>query len=315
MRQPPRRVARPRRAACAVAGALLWAPVSSCAASGLTPPPVVLPPANGTFDYQLGGAYPPADDVQVVSRDRTEEPAPGVYSICYVNLLQTQPDEEGQSATDPPYGTTAWWQQHHPDLLLRDANGALVMDDVWGEGLLDVRTPAQREALFAVQRDWIAGCAEAGFDAVEPDNLDTHTRSAGLLTFAQTRAYLELVVPFAHARGLAVAQKNTAGDDDGEDGYGATGDRFVRTDPPEGFDFAIAEECGVYDECEAYTAVYGDLVYEIEYTDHNPPVTRDGATRTVFAWACLDRGSSISVLLRDRDLVPAGDPAYHVETC
>lgn len=296
-------------ATLAAAGAVLL--LLSCGAPDVGPAAITLPPANGTFDYQLGGAYPPAADVQVVSRDRTAEPAPGVYSICYVNLLQTQPDEPGQSATDPPDGTTAWWQRHHPDLLLRDAEGELVMDDVWGEALFDVRTPARRDALFAVQRDWIAGCAQAGFDAVEPDNLDTHTRSTGLLTFAQTRAYLELVVPLAHAEGLAIAQKNTAGDD----GYGAIGDRFVRTEPPQGFDFAIAEECGVHHECEAYTAVYGDLVYEIEYTDDNPPVTREGATRTVFAWACLDRGASISVLLRDRDLVAVGDPEYHVETC
>lgn len=275
------------------------------------PAPIRLPPANGTFDYQLGGAYPPTDDVQVVSRDRTAEPVGGVYSICYVNLLQTQPDEEGWSAGDPPYGTTAWWEQHHPDLLLRDADGQVVMDDAWGEALLDVRTAAQREALFAIQRDWIAGCRTAGFDAVEPDNLDTHTRSGGLLTFAQTRAYLELVVPFAHAQGLAVAQKNAAG----ENGYGRTGDRFVGTDPPQGFDFAIAEECGVYDECDDYTAVFGDLVYEIEYTDENPVVTRGGVARTVFEWACAERGSSLSVLLRDRDLVPAGEPGYHVETC
>lgn len=304
------RVRRPAAALGAALGAAALG-LASCGAPDAGPAAITLPPANGTFDYQLGGAYPPADDVQVVSRDRTEQPVPGVYSICYVNLLQTQPDEPGQSTTDPPYGTTAWWEQHHPDLLLRDADGELVLDDAWGEALLDVRTPARRDALLAIQADWISGCADAGFDAVEPDNLDTHTRSAGLLTFAQTRAYLELVVPLAHAEGLAIAQKNTAGDD----GYGAIGDRFVGTDPPQGFDFAIAEECGVYEECEAYTAVYGDLVYEIEYTDDDPPVTRDGVTRTAFAWACHDRGASISVLLRDRDLVPAGAPGYHVESC
>lgn len=304
------RVRRPAAALGAALGAAALG-LASCGAPDAGPAAITLPPANGTFDYQLGGAYPPADDVQVVSRDRTEQPVPGVYSICYVNLLQTQPDEPGQSTTDPLYGTTAWWEQHHPDLLLRDADGELVLDDAWGEALLDVRTPARRDALLAIQADWISGCADAGFDAVEPDNLDTHTRSAGLLTFAQTRAYLELVVPLAHAEGLAIAQKNTAGDD----GYGAIGDRFVGTDPPQGFDFAIAEECGGYEECEAYTAVYGDLVYEIEYTDDDPPVTRDGVTRTAFAWACHDRGASISVLLRDRDLVPAGAPGYHVESC
>ena len=312
MRQPLRAAGPTRRAVMgvAVAAASLALGVAACGVRSQAT--VTLPPANGTFDYQLGGAYPPADDVQVVSRDRTEEPVPGVYSICYVNLLQTQPDEPGQSATDPPYGTTGWWEQHHPDLLLRGADGELVMDEAWGEALLDVRTPARREALLAIQDVWISGCADAGFDAVEPDNLDAHTRSDGLLTFADTEAYLKLVVPLAHADGLAIAQKNTAG----EDGYGTAADEFVDTvTPPQGFDFAITEECGVYEECEAYTAVYGDRVYEVEYTDENPAVTRAGVTRTVFAWACRDRGSSISVLLRDRDLVPAGEPGYHAETC
>lgn len=297
-------------AALALAAAVLGLPACGTRATG--PTAVALPPADGTFDYQLGGAYPPADDVRVVSRDRTEEPVPGLYSICYVNLLQTQPDAPGQSATDPPYGTTGWWELNHPELLLRDASGQLVVDASWDEALFDVRTPAQRQALFEIQSAWIEGCRDAGFAAVEPDNLDAHTRSAGLMTFAQTEAYLKLVVPFAHANGLAVAQKNTAGDE----GYGSTGDRFVDTvSPAQGFDFAIAEECAVYAECDAYTSVYGDLVYLVEYTDDNPSVTRAGVTRTAFAWACEDLGDSVSVLLRDRDLVPVDDPAYHVETC
>jgi len=36
---------------------------------------VVRPPANATADYQLGGAYRPAADVCVVTRDRTANPA------------------------------------------------------------------------------------------------------------------------------------------------------------------------------------------------------------------------------------------------
>lgn len=273
---------------------------------------VALPPAGGRFDYQLGGAYPPADGVQVVSRDRSEEPVAGIYSICYVNLLQTQPDEDGQSASNPPYGTTAWWLRNHPELLLRDAGGDLVVDEDWGEALFDVRTPAKRQALFDVQSAWIEGCRESGFAAVEPDNLDTQTRSQGLLTFAQTQAYLKLVVPFAHAQGLAVAQKNAAGPEE----YGSTGDRFVDTvSPAQGFDFAIAEECSAYEECTDYTDVYGDRVYVVEYTDNNPRQTRAGVTRTAFAWACRDFGDSISITLRDRDLAPAGAPGHVLKTC
>ena len=68
----------------------------------------VVPPANATFDYQIGAPYPPPRGVRVVSRDRSSAPAAGLYSICYVNAFQVQPEELG------------WWKGAHPDLLLRD---------------------------------------------------------------------------------------------------------------------------------------------------------------------------------------------------
>jgi hypothetical protein len=34
-----------------------------------------------------------------------------------------------------------------------------------------------------------------------------------------------------------------------------------------------------------------------------------------FRAACGARGATISVILRDRDVVPAGDRAYHYESC
>ena len=58
------------------------------------PAPVALPPPNAGLDYQLGGAYPPPGDVKIVSRDRTDAPAPGLYNICYINGFQAQPNEE-----------------------------------------------------------------------------------------------------------------------------------------------------------------------------------------------------------------------------
>src|SRR4051794_40006595 len=77
---------------------------------------VRLPTGNAPFDYQIGGGYPPPSGVQIVSRDRNDMPAPGLYNICYVNGFQAQPDE------------ATWWQTTHPDLLLRDAGGAVVID-------------------------------------------------------------------------------------------------------------------------------------------------------------------------------------------
>ena len=272
---------------------------------------VTLPPANGKFSYQLGGLYTPEAGVQVVSRDRTVASAgAGYYNVCYVNLLQTQPDEPGQSATNPPYGTTQWWKNNHLNLLLKNANGQVIVDQEWNEALFDVRTAANRQALLAIQSTWFQGCADAGYQAIEPDNLDAFDRSKTLITFAQTKEYLKLVVPAVHGMGLAIAQKNTS---DSPKGYGGIGATFV--DGTEGFDFAIAEECAVYSECGAYTDLYGGRVYEIEYTDNNPNQTRSGVTKTAYAWACLDDGAQHSIVLRDRDVVPAGNPQYFYQEC
>jgi len=139
--------------------------------------PVTLPPAGGVADYQLGGAYRPAAKVDIVVRDRTADPAPGVYSICYVNAFQTQP------------GTLRWWKKRHPGLLLRDRKGRVVRDAGWpDEVLLDVRTGSKRAAAAKVMRRWFASCADRGHQAVEPDNLDSWTRSKGLLKRSHARA-------------------------------------------------------------------------------------------------------------------------------
>ncbi|NUP17823.1 MAG: endo alpha-1,4 polygalactosaminidase [Streptomyces sp.] len=238
---------------------------------------VELPEPGVAFDYQIGGAYPPPDGVRAVSRDRTAKPAPGVYSICYVNAFQAQPDTEG------------WWQDRHPDLLLRDADGTLVVDEDWDEALLDISTAAKRERLAGIVGEWIDGCAEAGFQAVEADNLDSHERSDGLLTATDDMAFGKLLASRAHAAGLAIGQKNAAG--------------LARQGRDLGFDFAVAEECGQYDECGAYADAYDDRVFVIEYR-------RDGLDA-----ACEEWGDRLSVVLRDLDVVPAGEAGYRRRTC
>ncbi|GAB3239879.1 endo alpha-1,4 polygalactosaminidase [Kineosporia babensis] len=242
---------------------------------------VTLPPANGQFDYQIGGAYEPATGVEIVDRDREAEPAAGKYNICYVNAFQTQP------------GDAEYWTGEQDDLLLKNADGEYVRDSEWDEYILDTSTEAKREALAGIVGEWIDGCAAAGFDAVEPDNLDTYTRSDELLTKDDNVAFSALLAQRAHEAGLAIAQKNTAELDQND----------ART---AGFDFAIAEECQVWKECDAYTDIYGDQVYEIEYTDNG---------RSAYATACKSQGQDISVILRDRDVVPAGKSAYHYQAC
>jgi len=237
------------------------------------------PPANGVFDYQIGGAYPPAAAVRIVDRDRNDPAVPGRYNICYVNAFQTQAGESG------------WWKANHADLLLRGSGGGYVEDRGWpGELLLDLSTAPKRAAVTSIVDGWFAGCAAKGFQAVEPDNLDSWTRSKGLLTKAHAVAYARLLTAAAHARRLAIAQKNTT-----ELGLAA------RTDI--GFDFAIAESCATYDECDDYMAVYGNAVFEVEYSTND------------YQRACQNHGSRISVILRDHDVAPAGHVGYHYEHC
>ena len=287
--------------------------VAATTASGTTPPAgYTLPIANDQFDYQLGGAYTPASGVDIVSRDRTASPVAGKYNVCYINLLQTQPDAEDESVTNPTYGTTQWWKNNHSNLLLKNSAGQVIVDVEWNEAIFDTRTAANRAALLEIQKAWILGCKNApngGFQAVEPDNLDSDLRSTGLITPAQNKEYLKLVIPYTHSVGLAIAQKNAS------DAYGTTGKTFVNTvSPAQGFDFAIAEECERYIECGAYSA-YGNLLFEIEYTDENPNDTRNGVTKTVYEWACFDRGAIHSIILRDRDVVPSGTSGYVYQNC
>lgn len=155
-------------------------------ASRPSPEAVQLPPPHAGFDYQIGGAYPPPSGVRIVTRDRSASPAPGLYNICYVNAFQAQPDD---SKTWPA------------DLLLRDAQGKVVMDRDWDEAILDIGTPAKRRRVAARVNRWIDGCADKGFDAVEPDNYDSYTRSGHLLTVNDATAFITLLSAHAHSRG------------------------------------------------------------------------------------------------------------------
>lgn len=236
----------------------------------------VLPPANAGLDYQLGGAYPPPAGVEIVSRDRTEAPAAGLYNICYVNGFQIQPGEE------------ATWMVDHPELILRDTNGDPVIDPDWGEMLIDVGTPAKRTAVAAIVGEWIAGCRASGYQAVEIDNLDSYSRSQGLLTMNDAVATVALFADAAHAHDLAIAQKNSS--------------ELVPRRGEMHTDFVVAEECNRYHECDVYTGSYGDAVFVIEYRQVD------------FTAGCAD-WPNLSVILRDRDLVTPSSAAYVYDGC
>lgn len=236
----------------------------------------VLPTPNAGFDYQLGGAYTPPSGVQIVSRDRTERPAAGIYNICYVNGFQVQPDEE------------SWWLSQHPDLILRDSAGNPVVDADWDEMLLDTSTAAKRTALAAIVGGWIAECASDGFDAIEIDNLDSYSRSGGRLTQNGAVAFMRLLSDIAHANGVAISQKNSA--------------ELVSRRAEMATDFAVVEECNRYSECGDFTSEYGDHVFIIEYRSSD------------FSTGC-SRYPNLSIVLRDVNLVTPGSGGYVRQGC
>ena len=234
-------------------------------------------PAGAVADYQLGGGYPPPEGVTVVVRDSTDSPAPGVFNICYVNGFQTQPGAD--------------WPR---DLLLRGPEGPLA-DPGWpDEFLLDISTEAARAGNLALLRPTLGACAERGFDAVEFDNLDSYSRSGGQLDIEDALAFARMLVAEAGRLGLPAGQKNAAE-------LGARGRDAA------GFSFAVTEECHRWDECAAFTSVYGsEQVLGIEYADD---------LRGSFEDACADPDRPGSLILRDRLLSRAGSEGHVFAAC
>jgi hypothetical protein len=217
-------------------------------------------PVGTDVDYQLGGARRMPPHVGILVRDRHAQPQPERYNVCYVNGFQTQAEER------------RFWRKHM--WLVLKKHGKPVVDEAWNEWLLDVRTPAKRQRLALIVGNWTQRCGDHGFDAVEFDNLDSFTRSHGLIRRNQAVAYARLLVRGAHDAGLAAGQKNLAGFDGRKIGY----------------DFAIAEECGRYRECGRYVADFGRRVLVIEYR------------RQDFRYTCSHWADRLAIVLRDRDL-------------
>ncbi|WKX11105.1 endo alpha-1,4 polygalactosaminidase [Streptomyces sp. NL15-2K] len=250
-------------------------PTTSASASAPASAAAVTPPPKHVrWDYQIGGAYTLPTGVQVVSRSHEDPPAPGAYNICNFNALQAQENAEYD------------WDS---DLLLRDANGDVVYDEDWNEAVLDIRTDAKRQRLASEVNTWIDECAAKGYQAVEPDNYDTFTRFPDYLTADQAKAFMKLLSAHAHAKGLAVAQKNTL--------------ELVPDRASVGMDFAVVEDCGEWNECSKFAKAFDNNVFVVEYTAKG------------LSNACSGWGSALSVVRRDQSVVPDGTSGYLRETC
>ena len=247
------------------------------------------PPANAGFDYQIGGDYALPAGVGVVSRDWFTGAAPeDAYAICYVNAFQTQDDEAGVSRPDE---RSAWPRK----LVLRGLGSD---PNCGGEYLIDLRSAAKRRRAARWVATMLERCAAKGFAAVELDNLDSWTRFDGTplardVPFGRRDAvdFAASLTRRAHALGLAVAQKNTV--------------QLTRREAREriGFDFALAEECGRYRECDGYARLYGNRVLAVEYRHLD------------WERACAEVNGRFEVILRDRLVSRPSSPRYRYEAC
>lgn len=245
-------------------------------------------PADAAFDYQIGQPYQPPTGVGVVSRDWFDgSAAAGIYNICYVNAFQTQDDSP---FVDRPDERSNW-----PADLVLDELGE---DPNWGgEYLIDISTETKRTAALTHLRPMIETCATKGFDAVEFDNLDSWTRFDGTpleddVPFGKAEAmtFATDLTTLTHGLGMASGQKNTAELTAGQ----------VATI---GFDFAVVESCGRWNECEVFTDLYGDQVVAIEYRDVD------------FTAACAAIGDQVSVVRRDVAVTAPGSATYVYDEC
>ena len=271
-------------------------------------------PANVKWDYQIGGAYAPDTSVGVVTRDRSSTPVTEKYNICYINAFQTQPDNAAHAfwlnsePSTASLGSSSVLITHcstdstRNALILRNSSNLPYEDKDWkGEYYFNTTTADNRKALAEIVNGWIDECKSKGFNAIEPDNLENFARSSRLITIDNNLDYAKLLAVHAHDLNLAIGQKN-GGSELGSQGKDKAG-----------FDFAIAEECQKFNECNAYTNVYGNETLEVEYVDPDA----DDQGRSIFDAACKARGSKISVIFRDVLVVPPGsdEEEYVYEEC
>jgi hypothetical protein len=151
------------------------------------------------WDWQIGrspGPVPAAeatapvlglDPDAVPAADVARLQARGVMTVCYVSV-GTLEDWRADASAFPP------------EVVGRGYDG-------WpGERFLDIR---RLDLLLPLMEARFRRCAEAGFGAVEPDNIDLHINDTGFAIGPDDAvAYVRALARIAHRLGLRIAQKN-----------------------------------------------------------------------------------------------------------
>lgn len=215
-----------------------------------------------TWDWQLTEPFDLSRDVMVMDLDPQNHEqseidavkARGVTLICYLSV-----------------GT---WENWRPLAVPETVLGKT--PENWPEErYLDIR---RHDVLLPLMTERFQACKDAGFDAVEPDNMDVYTNDSGFpLTAEDAADYASLLAARAHAMGLQIAQKNAP-------------ELAPRLAPV--MDFAILESCFEYGWCGAFQP-YADAGKPIFAAEYRAP---DATSCT----QATDYG--ISLIFKDTDL-------------
>lgn len=223
------------------------------------------PPRQLTWYWQLSGT-PKIEPVMAIDIDGFDNGAGevaklhavGQRAICYIDV-----------------GTAEDWRSDYgkfPPSVLGSSNG-------WpGENWLNVADLPTLEPIMAAR---FAMCQAAGYDAVEPDNMDGFENSTGFsITAAQQAAYDEWIAQEVHSLGMAVFEKNDP-------------DQASTLEPY--FDGVIDEQCNEYSECSAYRPYLsaGKPVLNAEYSGGTSFCAADNAAGIMGALYALALDGSV----------------------
>ncbi|MFI5767318.1 endo alpha-1,4 polygalactosaminidase [Streptomyces sp. NPDC051658] len=190
------------------------------------------------WQWQLSGRLDPTVDVPVYDIDGFDHQASAVGDL----------HRRGRKVIC--YLSTGAWEDFRPDAGKFPASVRGKGNGWEGEYWLDIR---RTDVLEPLMERRIEMCAEKGFDAVEPDNMDGYRNRTGFpLTAADQLRYNRLIARIAHRHGLAVGLKNDLG-------------QIPELEPD--FDFAVNEQCAQYEECGKLTPFVkaGKAVFHVEY--------------------------------------------------
>jgi endo-alpha-1,4-polygalactosaminidase (GH114 family) len=169
----------------------------------------------------------------------------GGYAICYV-------DAGGIENYRPDFKRFVRWHRRHDRSLLGKPFSKRFPEERWA----NVGGRKQRRFLVRMMARRVSKCEKAGFDAVEFDVVEAWAaprRVTGWrVSYADQLKYNRALARVAHRHGLAAGLKNDLGQ--------------VK-DLVDDFEFAINEECVVFEECTLLAPFVdaGKPVFHIEY--------------------------------------------------